>query len=391
VGRGELGIEHALAAGDSDQAAALLAASVMRTYLGGHADLLGRWLREIGEATFERNPGPALIASLVYAMFGMPVESEHLARIAQRAPAIAPADEPMWHMVKSMLAHEGSLQAHADARAAVDGEPEWGAWRMFGLYCLSISSIMVGDAPAADLQAATAVEAAGSGVGTAPFFGLAIQSSLAIERGDWASATILARRSHDAYDRTGLGDVVTAILVHAVAARVAIHAGDVERARQELVHAQVARVTASRAAAAASVLAQLEIARAYLALADPAGARQVMSEAAAILRLRPDLGLIGARVAALRSSLEHAPHALAGASTLTAAELRVLPALSTPLSFKEIGERLFLSPHTIKTHAMSIYGKLDASSRSEAVERAIELGLLDPFPRVPARRPADVR
>jgi LuxR family maltose regulon positive regulatory protein len=93
----------------------------------------------------------------------------------------------------------------------------------------------------------------------------------------------------------------------------------------------------------------------------------------------------------LRSCLDRAPYALAGASTLTAAELRVLPALSTPLSFKEIGERLYLSPHTIKTHAMSIYGKLDASSRSEAVERAIELGLLDPFPRVPARRPTDPR
>jgi LuxR family maltose regulon positive regulatory protein len=54
------------------------------------------------------------------------------------------------------------------------------------------------------------------------------------------------------------------------------------------------------------------------------------------------------------------------------------------LTFREIGERVFLSPHTVKTQAISIYGKLGASSRSEAVERAIELGLLEPFPGLPS-------
>jgi len=53
--------------------------------------------------------------------------------------------------------------------------------------------------------------------------------------------------------------------------------------------------------------------------------------------------------------------------------------LTTYLSFEEIGERLFISRNTVKTHSMSIYGKLQASSRREAVERAVELGLLEPF------------
>lgn len=64
-----------------------------------------------------------------------------------------------------------------------------------------------------------------------------------------------------------------------------------------------------------------------------------------------------------------------GASTLTAAELRLLPMLPTQMSFPEIGERLFLSRHTIKSQAISIYRKLDVTSRTEAVERARELGL----------------
>jgi LuxR family maltose regulon positive regulatory protein len=68
------------------------------------------------------------------------------------------------------------------------------------------------------------------------------------------------------------------------------------------------------------------------------------------------------------------------ASTLTAAELRLLPLLTTHLSFREIAERLFVSRNTVKTQAISVYRKLDASSRSEAIARAVELGLVDAAP-----------
>ena len=64
-------------------------------------------------------------------------------------------------------------------------------------------------------------------------------------------------------------------------------------------------------------------------------------------------------------------------SGLTPAELRLLPMLSTHLSFKEIGERLHVSRNTIKTQAISVYRKLGVSSRSEAVALAEELGLVE--------------
>ena len=62
---------------------------------------------------------------------------------------------------------------------------------------------------------------------------------------------------------------------------------------------------------------------------------------------------------------------------MTAAELRLLPLLTTHLSFPEIAAELFVSPNTAKTHAVSIYRKLGASTRTQAVTRARELGLLD--------------
>jgi len=51
--------------------------------------------------------------------------------------------------------------------------------------------------------------------------------------------------------------------------------------------------------------------------------------------------------------------------------------LSTHLSFREMGEEMFLSPNTVKSEAISLYRKLGASSRNQAVTRARELGLLD--------------
>ena len=54
----------------------------------------------------------------------------------------------------------------------------------------------------------------------------------------------------------------------------------------------------------------------------------------------------------------------------------MLPYLATHLTFREIAERLFLSRHTVKSHAMAIYRKLSVTSRNDAVERAGALGLL---------------
>jgi LuxR family maltose regulon positive regulatory protein len=95
-----------------------------------------------------------------------------------------------------------------------------------------------------------------------------------------------------------------------------------------------------------------------------------------ILQLRPDLGVLPQQADELRSKLDTIRDETVGVSSLTSAELRLLPRLATHLSFREIGERLYVSRHTVKTQAISVYRKLGVSSRSEAIERAHQLGLL---------------
>ena len=57
-------------------------------------------------------------------------------------------------------------------------------------------------------------------------------------------------------------------------------------------------------------------------------------------------------------------------------ELEVLEALSDGLSNKEIGQRLFVSESTVKTHVSNLLVKLDAKCRTEALTRAQQLRIL---------------
>jgi LuxR family maltose regulon positive regulatory protein len=125
-----------------------------------------------------------------------------------------------------------------------------------------------------------------------------------------------------------------------------------------------------------SLQALVELSRAYLSLVDPSGARAVLEQAHGILLQRPDLGTLATTARELQERVGQITTATPrGASSLTAAELRLVPLLPTHLTYPEMGERLFLSRHTVKTHAASVYRKLGASSRAEAVERINQLGL----------------
>jgi len=103
-----------------------------------------------------------------------------------------------------------------------------------------------------------------------------------------------------------------------------------------------------------------------------------MQEIEEIFRHRPDLGTLAGHVKQLQARLgkEH-DEKVPGASALTTAELHLLPLLCTYMTVAEIAADLFLSPHTIKSQMKSIYRKLDANNRHQAVTRARELGLID--------------
>ena len=66
----------------------------------------------------------------------------------------------------------------------------------------------------------------------------------------------------------------------------------------------------------------------------------------------------------------------AGLELLSKREIEVLQHIAAGLTNQEIAARLYLSLYTVKAHARTIYDKLDAHSRTQAVARARELGVL---------------
>ena len=122
----------------------------------------------------------------------------------------------------------------------------------------------------------------------------------------------------------------------------------------------------------------LELTRAHLALSEPAAARTVLTETEQVLELRPHMGTLVEDIREMRERVAATSGSGgAWAMSLTGAELRLLPYLATHLMFPEIASRLFISRNTVKSEAVAIYRKLGVSSRSEAIERAVEVGLLE--------------
>jgi LuxR family maltose regulon positive regulatory protein len=167
------------------------------------------------------------------------------------------------------------------------------------------------------------------------------------------------------------------VLACAAAARLAVHRGDREEADRQLALAMRARPSCTFAIPWLAVGVRLQLAKTYAAIADQATARHLFREVDDILARRPALGVLVDEISELRRILASSAQVTAvGGPPLSPAELRLLPYLQTHLTFKQIGERLFLSRNTVSSEVGSIYRKLGVSSRSDAVQRATTVGLL---------------
>jgi LuxR family transcriptional regulator, maltose regulon positive regulatory protein len=96
------------------------------------------------------------------------------------------------------------------------------------------------------------------------------------------------------------------------------------------------------------------------------------------VQLRPDPfidQLVAAALEVRATQPATAPSSRVLAEPLTAAERRVLILLPTS-TYLQIADTLYISRNTVKTHLRSIYQKLGVASRSEALERAVDLRLL---------------
>jgi LuxR family maltose regulon positive regulatory protein len=264
-----------------------------------------------------------------------------------------------------------------DSRIALDGLSPASPYRATMLYTEGLSYLLEDQPARAEPLFARALDVAAH-IDSPPLTSLILaqQCGAAAERGSWSEATSLAQHAAAIVQAGHFDDYWSSALVYAWAARAALHEGNSSQGRFYLRRASRLRPLLTYMLPVVSVQALLEMAHSYITLADRAGAAAVLTQAHSILQQRPDLGLLPAQADRLDAMLATVEARAAGPSALTAAELRLLPLLSTHLPVPEIAAELFLSPHTVKSEMKSIYRKLGATSRTQAVTRSRELGLL---------------
>ena len=382
----EEALEYSMAAGDVDGAARLVAQLAVPAYRKGRVTTIQRWFGWLEDhGGIGGHPMVAVLASLFSALTGRPVDAERWADAVDRwqygdpARPGDPSAEAWAALLRTFLCRHGVEQMRADADEAVRRFAAGSFVTPAPALMQGIARILCGDLDGGDLSLEDAVSV-GEKADAPDDLAVALceRSLVAMTRSQWDRAEVLADQAPTVLRQAGIEESFVTPLVSAVRARAAMHRGDVPAARRELVRAQHMRPLLTHALPYFAVQARIELARVHLALADLPGARTLMREVDDLLKRRPGLGTLAADAGALRAQLSRERgSSVPGASALTAAELRLLPLLSTHLSFPEIAAELFLSRFTIKSQAMSIYHKLGASSRGQAVARSRELRLLE--------------
>ena len=384
-GMPEEALDYSMAAGDVDGAAGLVGQLVVPAYRQGRVTTISRWFGWLEDrGGIEGHPMAAVLASLFSALMGRPVEAERWADAVDRwqygdpARPDNPSVEAWAALLRAILCRRGTEQMRADADEAVRRFAAESFLTPAPALLQGIARILGGDLDGGDLSLEDAVSV-GEQADAPDDLAIALceRSLVAMARNQWDRAEVLAGQARTVLRRAGIEESFATPLICALRARAAMHRGDAAAARRDLVSAQHLRPLLTYALPYLAVQARIELARVHLALADQAGARTLMREVDDLLRRRPGLGTLAREAAALRDQLsKERGSSVPGASALTAAELRLLPLLSTHLSFPEIAQEMFLSRHTIKSEANSIYRKLGVSSRTQAVSRSLELGLL---------------
>ncbi|MGX7678547.1 LuxR C-terminal-related transcriptional regulator [Jatrophihabitans sp. DSM 45814] len=379
----EAAVDYAIAAHDVPRARRLICQTVDVMYAAGRVPtLIGwfDWLDNVG--ALAQDPTAAAQAAVVYGLTGRPASADYWRELAERAADPLTIEYRLWMSgMRAYMCGDGPermlVDAQQNAEHARQVSGAIGRQYPAALLLQGIAHLLLGEREAA---AECFTDASELGLRVSAFAAVICANSnralLAIEASDWDRGADLIGVELERLDRLRLGSLLPSILVFAVAARTAAHAGDRHHARAHLAHANRLRPLLSHALPWFAVQTLLELAEASLSLDDGPAASTMLNEIDLVLHRRPRLGSLVPRVEHLRAQLNGQPMHTVGASTLTAAELRTLPLLSTHLTLSQVAARLNLSRSTIKTHVESIYRKLGAHSRAEAVTRAQELGLI---------------
>jgi LuxR family transcriptional regulator, maltose regulon positive regulatory protein len=375
-------IEHAAAASDHETVAELLDEYHLLLIRSGATRTLLRWIRTLPDDQVAAHPELAAAAATAAMLVGHSTIEQrrflHLAEAARAEGSNLYADVAV-HLVRAVTVDAGVEQAVLDGRRAVElaqeGTDELLTAALAGyaraLYFAGSldeaweAALRVLEHPDAERRAPSHAVARGT---------LAL---VAVERGLRTAA-----RGHAEKAKAIVGGIGTSrswLGANAAASLGAVLAseGKLAVAEHELTYAEHFFRDEVATVHHAWVLVLLASVRGRRGRLDEAEA--TMHEAREALAELADAGRLPTLADEVAVELQAARGRAESGELLespTEAELAVLRLLASDLSIRQIAERLFLSPNTIRTHIRALYRKLGANARPDAVARATALGLL---------------
>lgn len=373
-------VHHAKVSGDDARLAELVWSRSPHLLASGQYTVLQRWLHGVPEDRLRDRCGLALSAAWVASHAG---DMPRMSRLALAAAERSADEDPTFVLDADLLAAtigaDGLDHIEVAARAYIDEKPRDDAWQTLAHFLLGVAMLLRDDT-------GKAMTALGEGYRLAVAFEMPVMAAhclagsadAAMVDGDEHKALSCIRESRELAARYRMDAIATTAPIFTTSAMGYVHEGRFADARREATRALRLMALMRTVAPWHAVQGRLVLAQVSMALGDPERARVLTDEAGvargpatASVHLDRLFAQTQERLAAVSTSM-------AGTSSMTTAEVRVLQYLPTHLSFPQIAHELCVSRHTVKTQAMSAYRKLGAHTRTEAIARARSAGLLAP-------------
>ena len=375
-------IVHAIDAADFDRAGELICMNWFDFFTSGRRETLLQWLHRFPDRAFEAYP-PLLITAGWIAAFGGDVDTtRRYAAEARRASFDRPMPdgtasyESALAILSAALGHTGMLDANTHAEIAYDLEPPESPFRDLACALAGVTRFGLGEFDRARIAL---TEAASLPTSAATIYAAGELALLELHTGNVNEARRHANTACALIDKLQVGHVLSSGAAQAAFAMIAAHDGKQALALQQLRGLSSVMASLSDAIPFDAFQIHLVAAETYLELGADDAAAVHAEVASSRLSSFGDAGVFEPRMAAVLAEMEDRSAAVESAARptgLTERELQVIALLATDLSLREIGDELFVSRNTAKTHLTNAYRKLGVTNRTAAVTRARELELL---------------
>jgi LuxR family maltose regulon positive regulatory protein len=379
-------VRHLAAAGDFAESADLIAADWVNEFNGGGLSTVSSWLDLLPDEFVRQDPRLSAARAWIALNVGQFEDAQMWIEAIEAESAADPVDHGSLgaelvalREVHAFKTGDVATALEAGSRAmALDFD---NALQARSAACCMYGSALYfsgspGEAQATFRRAVQLAEKIGDR--RRRIYALGYLALIAAESGHVADAEHQIRRA------TGVGSdpLDGEHFVNAIVSLAAAIVLDVRGDRASAADAAHLAVGLTRKGAGILEVAKALVVRAKIleGLGDHETAAASRNEANALLRRSADADITQTVLTAAQPSKRVAvsPRNQVGtvAEELTAKEHEVLRLLATRLSRREIGQRLYVSLNTVKTHQRALYRKLGVESRAAAVVRARELGLL---------------